>query len=105
MIWSDQAIISLKEYAAAGVNRDDIADKFGVSYYAIKSVCRRLGIDVKGSGREGGRKHTPEEIERIRVTKLGKLGLSLEHAPAYALARRKRFSREEAAAIARRSVR
>jgi hypothetical protein len=107
MIWSHQAISALKEYAALGVNSADIADKFGVSYSAIKSKCRRLGVEVKSSGRNGcrgsGEKHTRETIERIRITKLGKLGLSLEHAAAYTLARSKGFPREEAAAIARRS--
>ena len=59
--FTPQAIEKIKEFVAAGISRDEIANLLGVTVGSLQVTCSRLGISLRriilpnGSGRPHGR--------------------------------------------------
>ena len=58
--FTPQAIEKIKEFAAEGISRDEIANRLGVTVGSLQVTCSRLGISLRRIILSNGSRHTPD---------------------------------------------
>jgi hypothetical protein len=61
--FTPQAIEKIKELVAEGLNRDEIANRLGVTVGSLQVTCSRLGISLRRIILSNGSHHTPDVRE------------------------------------------
>jgi len=58
--FTPQVIENIKEFVAQGVNRDEIANRLGVTVGSLQVTCSRLGISLRRILPNGSGRHTAD---------------------------------------------
>jgi hypothetical protein len=62
--FTPQVIENIKELVAQGINRDEIANRLGVTVGSLQVTCSRLGISLRIISANGSRRQTADVREK-----------------------------------------
>jgi hypothetical protein len=72
--FTPQVIENIKELVAQGINRDEIANRLGVTVGSLQVTCSRLGISLRRISLSNGSRHTA-----ARATPFANFAITMRH--------------------------